>query len=151
MQEMKPRLNYFKAAPALFQAQLALNKAVEDSGLDRGLLHLIKVRASQINGCAYCLDLHTQEARADGETGQRLHVVSAWRESPAFSAREQAALAWTEAVTLISNGPIADSLYDEVRAQFSETDLVALTMAITVINSWNRFAVSFRAVHKIRD
>lgn len=148
---MQSRIAYLNRFPRAMQAMLGLQQYVNQCGLEYSLLELVKMRASQINGCAYCLDLHTQEARADGETGQRLHVVSAWRESPAFSARERAALAWTEAVTLISNGPIADSLYDEVRAQFSETDLVALTMAITVINSWNRFAVSFRAVHKIRD
>lgn len=147
---MQPRLNYFSAAPELMQAQLALNKAVEESGLERCLLHLIKLRASQINGCSYCVDMHAHEARGDGETEQRLYLVAAWKESPLFSARERAAFAWTEAVTLISDNGIPDELYARMLEHFSESDLVKLTMAVAVINSWNRLSVAFHAIHPVR-
>lgn len=150
MSEFTPRMNYFRKAPALLAAQQALNTAVEQSGLERSLLHLIKLRASQINGCAYCVDMHSFEARADGETEQRLYLVAAWHESPLFTTRERAALAWTEAVTLIAQGPISDALYAETRAAFSEEELVQLTMAVAVINTWNRLAVPFRSVHPLR-
>lgn len=113
---MKPRLEYFSVAPQLLKAQATLNTAVEESGLERSLLHLIKLRASQINGCSYCVDMHSHEAREDGETEQRLYLVAAWRESPLFSERERAALAWTETVTLISNGGVSDELYCDTRA-----------------------------------
>lgn len=148
---MKPRLNYFSKAPELVHAQLALNKAVEESGLERSLLHLIKLRASQINGCSYCVDMHAHEARADGESEQRLYLVAAWKESPLFSERERAALAWTEAVTLISQGGVADDLYARTLEHFSETDLVRLTMAVAVINTWNRLSVAFHAIHPRRN
>lgn len=148
---MKPRLDYFPKAPEIIQAQLALNKAVQDSGLERSLLHLVKLRASQINGCSYCVDMHAHEARADGESEQRLYLVAAWKESPLFSERERAALAWTEAVTLISHGGVPDELYASVLKAFSEEDLVKLTMAVAVINTWNRLSVSFHTIHPLRE
>ena len=147
---MKPRLEYYSKAPELMNAQVALNKAVEESGLERSLLHLIKLRASQINGCSYCVDMHAHEARADGESEQRLYLVAAWKESPLFSQRERAAFAWTEAVTQIAHGGVSDALYNETRKQFSEADLVKLTMAVAVINTWNRLSVSFHAIHPVR-
>ncbi len=147
---MKPRLDYFAKAPDLMQAQLALNDAVAKCGLEPGLLHLIKLRASQINGCSYCVDMHAHEARADGETEQRLYLVAAWRESPLFSDRERAAFLWTEAVTQISHGGVSDELFALARKQFSEEDLVKLTMAVAVINTWNRMSVSFHSIHPTR-
>lgn len=146
---MKPRLEYFKKAPELMQAVLGLNKAVEESGLERSLLHLIKLRASQINGCSYCVDMHSREARADGESERRLYLVAAWKESPLFTERERAAFAWVEAVTLISHGGVSDDLYAATRKQFSETDLVKLTVAIAMINTWNRLSVSFHTIHPV--
>ncbi|MCC6304455.1 MAG: carboxymuconolactone decarboxylase family protein [Rhodobacteraceae bacterium] len=147
---MKPRLVYLSKAPALIEAQRALNKAVQECGLEAGLLHLVKLRASQINGCSYCVDMHAHEARADGETEQRLYLVAAWRESPLFSARERAAFAWTEAVTRIADGGVPDDLYALARAEFSEEDLVKLTMAVAVINTWNRLSVAFHTIHPVR-
>jgi AhpD family alkylhydroperoxidase len=147
---MKPRLDYYATAPELMQAQLALNDAVTKCGIEPGLLHLIKLRASQINGCSYCVDMHAHEARADGETEQRLYLVAAWRESPLFSERERAAFLWTEAVTQISHGGVSDELYTLARKQFSEEDLVKLTMAVAVINTWNRMSVSFHTIHPTR-
>jgi AhpD family alkylhydroperoxidase len=119
---------------------------VDDCTIERGLLELVKTRASQINGCAYCVDMHTKDARAEGETEQRLYALPVWREAPFYTARERAALAWTEAVTLISQGPVSDDAYEEARRQFSEKELVELTMAIVAINGWNRLAVAFRTV-----
>ncbi len=142
---MEPRLDFWKTAPQGVAALRALNAYVEGSGLERSLLELVKTRASQINGCAYCLDMHTKDARAAGETEQRLYTLSAWRETPFFSARERAALAWTEALTNISGAEIGDALYDEARRNFSEKELVDLTFAVVVINGWNRMAVPFRA------
>ncbi len=147
---MKPRLDYYSKVPELMRAQLALNKAVEESGLERRLLHLVKLRASQINGCSYCVDMHAHEARADGESEQRLYLVVAWKESPLFTERERAAFAWTEAVTQVSQGGVPDALYARAREQFSEEDLVKLTMAVAVINTWNRLSVAFHAIHPIR-
>lgn len=147
---MKPRLDYFSKAPELLKAQSALNKAVEDCGLERSLLHLVKLRASQINGCSYCVDMHAHEAREDGDTEQRLYLVAAWRESPLFTERERAAFAWTEAVTQVAHGGVPDALYALARAQFSEEELVKLTMAVAVINTWNRLSVSFRTIHPSR-
>lgn len=144
---MKSRLDYYPLAPELMKALVALNKAVEDSGLERSLIHLVKLRASQINGCSFCVDMHAREARQDGETEQRLYLVAAWRESPLFSDRERAAFAWTEAVTQISHGGVPDALYDQARAQFNEKELVQLTMVIAVINTWNRLSVSFHTIH----
>jgi AhpD family alkylhydroperoxidase len=113
--------------------------------LDAGVRHLVKIRASQINGCAYCIDMHTKDARAEGETEQRIYALDAWRETPFFNDRERAALAWTEAVTTL-NGHVPDALYEEARGQFSEQELIDLTWAVAAINAWNRMAISFRAV-----
>jgi AhpD family alkylhydroperoxidase len=126
------------------EAMLGLQKVVDDSGLDPKLLELIKVRASQINGCAYCLDIHTQDAIAIGEDPRRLNVMAAWRESPFYSTRERAALAWCESLTLLSSAGAPDAVYEELAAQFSAREQVALTAAIVAINGWNRFAVGFR-------
>jgi len=146
---MEPRLNYFKVAPNLMQSVLALNKEVDSSGLDKRLLHLVKLRASQINGCSYCVNLHSREARQDGETEQRVHLVAAWRESPVFTARERAALAWTEKLTRLADGPIEDEDFEHVRQHFDDAELVKLTVAIGLINTWNRLAVPFRTVHPV--
>ncbi len=127
-------------------AMLGLEECVRNSGLERSILHLVKLRASQINGCAWCIDMHTKDARADGETEQRLYLVSAWRESPFFSERERAALAWTEAVTLVSENHVPDEVYDYVRRYFTEKELVYLTLAVIAINGWNRFNVAMRTV-----
>lgn len=148
---MQPRLNFFKADPKLLEAVRDLNTAVEASGLERSLLHLIKLRASQINGCSFCVDMHSREAREDGETEQRLYLVSAWRESPLFSERERAALQWTETVTLIAGTGVGDALYTEMLKHFSEEELVKLTVAVTMINTWNRLCVSFHAIHPVRE
>jgi AhpD family alkylhydroperoxidase len=130
----------------LGQAMLALQHQVETSGLEQPLLELVKIRTSQINGCAYCLDMHTKDARALGETEQRIYALSAWRETPFFSDRERAALEWAEALARISVDQVPDSVYDAVAPHFSEQELVALTFAAVAINSWNRLAISFRAV-----
>ncbi|MGE5222285.1 MAG: carboxymuconolactone decarboxylase family protein [Omnitrophica WOR_2 bacterium] len=143
---MEPRLIYKEVAPEGFRTMLKLGYYVNTSGLEPSLLNLIRLRASQINGCAYCIDIHTREARARGETEQRLYALSAWRETPFYSDRERAALAWTEAVTLISESDVPDELYESVRPQFSEKELVDLTFAVISINSSNRLAVSFRTV-----
>ncbi len=146
---MKIRMNYFAKAPELLNALVALNKLVEESGFDRKLLHLVKLRASQINGCAYCVDMHVKEARKDGETEQRLHLVSAWRESPLFSERERAGLEWTEALTLLPQSRADDAYYEPLKSQFSDVEIVQLTMLIGVINTWNRLAVGFRSQHPV--
>jgi AhpD family alkylhydroperoxidase len=144
---MQPRLDPQKAAPAALHAMLGLEGYVSKSSkLERPLLELVRMRASQINGCAYCMDMHTKDARANGETEQRLYTLSAWRETPFFNDRERAALAWTEAVTSIADNHAPDSVYEEVREQFTEEELVNLTLAIVAINGWNRLAISFRAV-----
>jgi AhpD family alkylhydroperoxidase len=142
---MAERLNYAKAFPEGVHAMLSLGQTIKDSGLEPSLLELVKLRASQMNGCAYCLDMHTKDARAAGETEQRLYTLPAWHETPFFTPRERAALAWTEAITNIQQGHAADAAYEEVRREFSETELVRLTLAITQINSWNRIAIAFRA------
>ena len=146
---MQPRLDYFSKAPELMRAVLALNKAVEESGLEHSLLHLIKLRASQINGCSFCVDMHSREARADGESEQRVFLVSAWKESPLFTARERAAFAWVEAVTLIAGNGVPDDLYAAARQQFTEEELVKLTVATAIINTWNRLSVAFHAIHPV--
>lgn len=140
-------MNHWSAAPDTMAAMKALETHVRSSGLEHSLLGLVKTRASQINGCAFCLDMHTREARAAGETEQRLYLLSAWRESPLYSARERAALEWTEVITQIAAEPVSDDLYERVRSEWSEADLVKLTLAIGAINVWNRFAIAFRAVH----
>lgn len=142
---MSARIDYKKASPGSFQAMLGLENHVRQSGLEPSLLELVKTRVSQINGCAYCLDMHTKDARAAGETEQRLYLLPAWRETTFYSGRERAALAWAEAVTLLAAQAPPDALYDEVRQQFDDKALVDLTLAIVAINGWNRLAVSFRA------
>jgi len=143
---MKQRLEYAKVAPGALKAMRELEKYVASSGLERSLYELVKTRASQINGCAYCLDMHTKDARKAGETEQRLYALSAWRETPFYTDRERAALEWTEALTLISQNDVPDSLYENVRQFFDEQEIVALTMAVVAINGWNRLAISFRTV-----
>lgn len=146
---MQERLNYMKIAPELIGAVLNLKKAVDKSGLDHRLIHLVNLRASQINGCSYCVDMHTREARRDGENEQRVHLVSAWRESPLYTERERAALAWTERLTNISDGPVEDALYAEMLEHFSEEELVQLSVLVGLINVWNRIAIPFRSVHPV--
>lgn len=141
---MDIRLNYMQAAPEAFQAMLRLSEFSEKSGLELSLLRFVQIRASQINGCAYCLDMHTQDARAEGESEQRIYLLSAWREAPFYSERERAALEWTEALTLVADNHIPDEVYERVRPHFSDEELVNLTLAVTVINSWNRLNVAFR-------
>ncbi len=146
---MKPRLNPYQAAPGAMKALMALETEVQHSGLDPTLVELVKIRASQINGCAFCLHMHTRDARAKGESEQRIYLLDAWRESPLYSDRERAALAWTEAVTLVSQTHVPDAVYDQARAQFSDEELVKLTLLIAAINAWNRFAIAFRSVHPV--
>ena len=142
---MKPRIELARDWK-FFQPLLAVNAAIEAGGLDPKLLHLVEMRASQINGCAYCLDMHSKDARAAGETEQRLYLLDAWRESPFYSDRERAALAWTEALTRISKTKdVPDALYDEMRKHFSDKELVDLSLAIIAINGWNRLAIPFRS------
>src|SRR5690348_5948453 len=142
---MSQRLNYVKASPEGFKAMRQLQAHVDDCGLEHSLLELVRMRVSQINGCAHCLDMHSKDARAAGETEQRLYLVSAWRDAPMFSSRERAALAWAEALTLIAETEISDELYDETRRHFSEEEIVNLTAAIVAINGWNRFAISLKS------
>ena len=143
---MPQRLNYAKASPDGFKAMRQLQAHVDGCGLEHPLLELVKMRASQINGCAYCLDMHSKDARAAGETEQRLYLLDAWRESPFYSERERAALAWTEALTRISKTKdVPDALYDEVRKHFSDKEIVDLSLAIIAINGWNRLAIPFRS------
>jgi len=141
---MKTRLDYGKAAPGAVQAMYRLHKYVEESGLEHSLLELVKTRASQMNGCAFCIDMHTKDARAAGETEQRLYALDAWREAPFYTERERAALAWTEVVTNISHTHASDEEYEAVRAHFDDEELVKLTMAIITINGWNRLSIAFR-------
>ena len=143
---MEERLNYAKVSTDAMKAMRELEKYVAASGLERPLYELIKTRASQINGCAYCIDMHTKDARKAGETEQRLYALSAWRETPFYTDRERAALEWTEALTLISKNNVPDSLYNSVRKHFDEKEIVALSMAIIAINGWNRLAIGFRTV-----
>jgi AhpD family alkylhydroperoxidase len=150
---MKARLDFRKASPAAEKAMMGLHMFVRNCGLDHALLELVKLRASQINQCAHCIDMHTKELRADGESEQRLYLLNAWRESPFYSERERAALAWTEAVTLVADSQVPDDVYEEARKQFSEEELVNLTMAVVAINGANRLNVAFRTVpgsHQVR-
>jgi AhpD family alkylhydroperoxidase len=142
---MAQRINYAKLAPSGIAALEALQSHVDDSGLDHALLELVKTRASQLNACAYCIDMHTKDARAAGESEQRLYGLSAWREAPYYSERERTALAWTEAVTQI-HGDIGDEQFEPLRAHFSDKEVVDLTLAVIAINSWNRLAVNFRTL-----
>lgn len=142
---MLQRLDYKLASPEAFKAMLHTEQQIHRSGLEASLLELVKTRASQINGCAWCLDMHTKDARAQGETEQRLYLLAAWREAPCYSARERAALAWTEAVTRIAEThDVPDAAYEEARRHFNEKALVDLTLAIIAINGWNRLNVAFR-------
>ena len=142
----KARLDYRSASPQVFKAMSALEIASRKLGLEPALLELVKLRASQINGCAFCVDLHTRDARAAGESDERMHLVCVWPEAPVFSPRERAALAWTDALTRIADTHVPDDVYELARTQFTEAELVNLTLAVVTINGWNRFAVSFRAV-----
>ncbi|HET8607174.1 MAG TPA: carboxymuconolactone decarboxylase family protein [Gaiellaceae bacterium] len=139
------RVDYSQTFPAALEAMLGLEKAVHESSLEPELLELVKMRSSQLNGCAYCLDMHSKDALARGETPQRLHVLAAWREAPFYSERERAALAWCEALTLLPQTAAPDEVYAEVAARFDEQEIVALTLAIVAINGWNRFAVGLRS------
>ena len=142
---MKQRIDYKLASPETFNAMIHVEHQIHKSGLEELLLELVKSRASQINGCAYCIDMHTKDARAAGETEQRLYVLDAWREAPFYTARERAALAWTEALTRISKTKeVSDEIYAEARKYFSEKELVDLSLAIIAINGWNRLNVAFR-------
>jgi AhpD family alkylhydroperoxidase len=142
---MKERIDYKKVAPDAYKAMQGIETYVRRSGLEHSLLELVKTRVSQVNGCAHCLDMHTKEARAAGETEQRLYLLPAWREAPFYSDRERAALVWAEALTQISTNDVPDELYAEVRRHFDEKALVDLTLAIIGINGWNRLAVPFRS------
>jgi AhpD family alkylhydroperoxidase len=142
---VEPRLNYGKLAPEAARSLFGLGTYLAGCGLEHGLVELVKIRVSQINGCAFCIDMHTKDARAAGETEQRIYALNAWRETPFFSDRERAALVWAETVTHIGSG-VSDAVYAEARQQFSEKELVDLTWAVVAINGWNRIAISFRSV-----
>ena len=141
---MKPSIDFTRVSPRALQAMMGLQNYVNHSGLDHKLLELVKMRTSQINGCAYCLDMHTKDALAAGETAQRLFLLDAWREAPFYSERERAALEWTEALTLVSEEHVPDSVYEAARAHFSEEELVNLSLAVVAINGWNRLMIGFR-------
>jgi AhpD family alkylhydroperoxidase len=142
---MKPRLDYAHVAPEVTRAMWGVEQQVRKSNIEKPLLELLRMRVSQINGCAHCLERHSKDARAAGESELRLYLLDAWREAPVYSERERAALAWAEALTLISEGHAPDAVYEEARRQFSEGELVELTLAVVAINGWNRFAIGFRA------
>lgn len=144
---MHQRLDYKLASPSAFDAMIHMEHQVHKSGLEPLLLELVKMRASQLNGCAWCLDMHSKDARALGETEQRLYLLPAWREAPCYSERERAALAWTEALTRVADTGAPDADYERARAAFPEEELVKLTFLIGTINVWNRLAIGFRAVH----
>jgi AhpD family alkylhydroperoxidase len=141
---MKVRLNYGKAAPGVYDAMDALDQYLQACGLERTLIFLVQLRVSQINGCAYCIDMHWKDLRAAGEDEQRLYSLDAWRECPYYSDRERAALAWADAVTRVADGHVPDAVYDEARAQFSERELADLTLAVATINAWNHLSIAAR-------
>src|SRR5690349_9366609 len=143
---MKARIDLMQVNPGIIRAMLGLERQIRQAGLDGRLLDLVRMRASQINGCAYCLDMHSKDARALGETEQRLYGLEAWREAPYYSARERAALEWTEALTLVSESRVPDDVYERVRAEFSEDELVHLSLAVVAINGWNRLNIAARTV-----
>ncbi|HET6267366.1 MAG TPA: carboxymuconolactone decarboxylase family protein [Acidobacteriota bacterium] len=143
---MKSRINYGNSAPGVYDAMDALDQYVQNCGLEKKLVFLVQLRASQINGCAYCLDMHWKDSIAAGEKAQKLYSLPAWRECPYYSDRERAALAWTEAVTLVSQDHVPDEIYDEVQSHFSEKELADLTLVIAAINAWNRLSISARLV-----
>lgn len=138
------RFDYAKVAPGAYRAMAGLEHYLHESGLEENLLHLIKLRASQINGCAYCLDMHWKDLKSIGETDQRLYELNAWKEGPFYSDRERAALAWTEAVTRVADSHVPDAIYEHVRQHFSEKEMADLTLAVATINAWNRLAISAR-------
>jgi AhpD family alkylhydroperoxidase len=142
---MTTRLNASQLNTEAYRAMFRLEQTVKNSGLEPSLLELVKVRTSQINQCAFCIDMHTKDARAAGETEQRLYLLSAWREAPFYSERERAALEWAESLTLIANNQVPDEIYERVAPHFTEEELVNLTLAVVAINGWNRFAISFRS------
>jgi AhpD family alkylhydroperoxidase len=146
---MRERLDYEKASPEGYRAMLGLQRFVDKCGLEHSLLELVKMRASQINGCAFCLKMHSADARKAGESEERLYLLDAWEEAPVYSARERAALAWTEALTLVTQGHAPDAVYEEARRHFSETELTNLTLAIVLINGWNRLCIGFRTVPEV--
>jgi AhpD family alkylhydroperoxidase len=148
---MQQRIDVTKVSPAAYQAVAALQTYVDRSGLDAKLRDLIKIRVSQINGCAFCLAMHTRDARKTGETDERMHLLAAWREAPIYSARERAALAWVEAITLVSQGHVPDEVFEAVRKQFSEKEIVDLTAAAAAINTWNRIAIALRAPPQVES
>jgi AhpD family alkylhydroperoxidase len=141
---MEQRINLMEAGQGALKAMLGLSAYLLKSGLEKSLLELVDFRVSQINGCAYCLDMHSKDLRAAGETEQRLYLLDAWRESPFYTERERAALAWAEAVTLVREGHVPDEVYEQARAQFGEEELANLTLAVVAINGWNRFNIAFR-------
>ena len=143
---MKTRVEFHKIGQKPIQLMLAIEGYLNGCGLDHGMLHLIKLRASQINGCAYCIDMHSKDARALGESEQRLYALNAWEETPFFSERERAALKWTEALTLVADGHVPDTVFEEVRPHFTDDELVNLSLAVSTINAWNRLSIAFRAV-----
>lgn len=143
---MEARMNYGKAAPGVMKAMGALETYIADCGIEPGLQDLVKLRASQINGCAYCVDMHSLDARAGGETEQRLYALPVWQETPFFTERERAALLWTEKLTLLAHDHVPDEVYEQVRPHFTDTELANLTLIVATINAWNRFGVSFRSV-----
>jgi AhpD family alkylhydroperoxidase len=143
---MQARIDLTHVTPGIIQAMLGLERQVRHAGLEERLLDLVRMRASQINGCSYCLDMHSKDARANGETEQRLYGLSAWRETPYYSERERAALEWTEALTLVSESHVPDAVFERVREQFSEDELAHLSLAIVAINGWNRLNVAARTV-----
>jgi AhpD family alkylhydroperoxidase len=143
---VKPRIEFHKIGQKPIQLMLAIEGYLNGCGLDHGMLHLIKLRASQINGCAYCIDMHSKDARAAGESEQRLYALNAWEETPFFSERERAALQWTEALTLVADGHVPDAVFEAVRPHFTDDELVNLSLAISTINAWNRLSIAFRSV-----
>jgi AhpD family alkylhydroperoxidase len=143
---MHPRIDQSKVPPGALKAMFGLETYIRSTGLSENLLHLIRLRVSQINGCAYCIDMHSKDLRAGGETEQRLYLLDAWRESPFYDQRERAALAWAEAVTLVAQTHVPDEVYEEARQHFTEEELANLTLAIVSINGWNRLSIAFRNV-----
>ena len=142
---MATRLNYIKAAPKAYQAMSQLEHYVKNCGLEASLIELVKIHASQINGCAYCIDMHTKDARANGESEQRIYLLSAWREVPFYNERERAALEWTEALTMITDNHVPDEIYEHVKPHFTDEELVNLSVTVATINAWNRLAISLRS------
>jgi AhpD family alkylhydroperoxidase len=143
---MQSRLDFYKASPTGTRAMMALEKTISECGLEKPLMELVRLRASQINGCAFCVDMHTTDARKGGETERRLAAVVVWREAPFFSARERAALEWTEALTLVAQTHVPDAVWDAVRPHFTDQELADLTLLVVAINGWNRISVGFRKI-----